>query len=255
MNRALLVLMILMLGRTVKAQEPAAADSSTATAPRPALPSGPLLQAAPAFSRWEINFTYPEEPGKKEKSPANPETLPRQIITTKTDKIIHEVTTYLSGKQTDKWYSDKLQYEKATGTNSWRVKTGSITNKSYDDGTYVPYPATGFRDLDWIGPGAYIGTIPAGNRSCLVFSKFDASKISLSDPNTQKKVLETQQTIAFIDAETRFPITMREGKVVRVYHFTEPPAGMQAFPVDLAGEIKKGQDAQTRLMQLPPRPY
>ncbi len=251
MKHWFLILVLLVGGESVQAQEGAPATP----APRPVPPSGPLLQNAPEFSNWETNFTYPEDSAKKDKAPANRETLPQQIITTKTGTIIHEVATSLGGKQTDKWYNGKLQYEKSATSGSWRVKTGSVTNGAYDDRTYVPFSATGFRDLDWISASTYVGTIPYGNRTCLVFSKVGADKVNLGDSSTQKKTLGTLQTVAYIDAETRLPISMRDGGSVRVYHFTTPPTEMQTYPADLATDLKKGRDAQTRLLQLAPRPY
>lgn len=246
------------------AQDAPRRDAPASPSPRPAPPVGPLLKPAPDFSAWEIAFIYPEDSSGKATTTAgstpavnrteNARRL-RQVNTTKTGKIIHEVSMYASGKQVDTWHDGKIQYQKQAGAGFWVARNGTVLDGTSTDNSYVAFPNSGFRDLDWVTDKTYVATVPYGDRACLVFVQTGANKIDTNDPARLKQILDGQEVVAYVDAETRLPISHRIGKILRVYKFTAPPSEMQTFPPDLAGEIKRGEDARTRVNTMAPRPY
>ena len=259
MKRLFLILALALASVPAHAQTPRAtrAESPDASPPaRPTPPSGRLLQPAPEFSAWEMRIIYPEEtPAAATANRADNTRRLTQVNTTKTGKIIHEVSIFADNRQTDLWNNGPMQYEKQTGATYWTARDGRITDRGLTDGKYVAPPATGFRDLDWIAAGNYVGTVASGGRSCLVFAQTGAEKANATDPAALKQQVDALPIVAYVDAETRLPISLRMGRTVRSYRFGSPPTAMQTLPADLAAEVKKGEDARTRTNTLAPRPY
>ena len=261
MKNRLLIFSLALVGSHVSAQQPA---EKTGTPSTRQVPTGPLLKPAPEFSAWRIDFIYTEEKSSQNSraissalvlSQAESERRLQRVDVTKTGKIIHEFAAYLSGKQVDTWDEGSMQYVKQTGATFWLAKNGVGLDGKPNDATYVPFPALGFRDMDWINAKTYVATIAFGDRSCLVFVRSGADKLDATDSAKLKKQLDTQDVVAYVDADSRLPISMRMGRTVQAYRFGVPPAEMQVLPQDLQAEIKRGEDARARLNVMAPRPY
>ena len=228
--------------------------------PKRDIPSGPLLKSAPDFSRWEISFSYPKPPNKQPAEPASGKpAMPvpaglSKVVTTKTREIIHEEETDSNGQRSEKWHVGSLQYAQPPGKSVWyESDAGKLPDGSASDPSYSPLPASGFRELDWISPAAYAGTIKYNGRDCLVFVRGDAA--GGDNPEQRKAWLESRETISYIDAESRLPVLVRIGGETRIYRFAGPPAEMQSLPADVQERVKKAEEARSRLHQLPPRPF
>lgn len=259
MKRLLPILALLLAGVSAHAQTPRATRTTPPDASppaRPTPPAGPLLGPAPEFSAWEIRMIYPEEtPAVAAANRADNARRLVQVNTTKTGKILHEVSLFADNRQTDLWNNGPMQYEKQTGASYWTARDGRITDRGLTDGKYVAPTATGFHDLDWVGAGSYVGTVAIGGRNCLVCAQTGAEKVNATDAAGWKQQVDALPVVAYIDAETRLPISLRTGRTVRSYRFGSPPTAMQTLPPDLNAEIKKGEDARTRTNTLAPRPY
>jgi len=215
------------------------------------IPDGPLLRPAPEFSQWTITLSYPDERGKKaDDKPPIPglENRVHQIVTTKTKNIVHEETIDGKGVKSEKWYVGSTQYRKDPGATVWYENSAGTMGKTQQDFHYTPLPPSGFRDLDWINADAYAGTIAYGKGKCLVFIPGGGSA-------TNAAVVTTLPTVALIDSETRLPVEVHNGGIIRVFQFADQAPAMQTLPPDLAEEIKKGDEGRARLDQRPPRPY
>ncbi len=226
------------------------------------IPSGPLLNSAPAFSQWIITISYPDD--KKENGVANPsdpakpipENLaarPRTITTTKTGEIIHEETVTVGGNKLENWQINGDFYIKFPGNSFWSAyeKSGPPTS----DSRVALLPACGFRGLDWINKYTYAGKIKSASGFWLVFVPGGRETVNAQDP-TKLKVLDTLPTLAYVDAETRLPVMARADGVTRAFSFTQPPpTSLQTLPADLADEIKKGAELRAKRAAAPLKEY
>src|SRR5439155_739816 len=79
---------------------------------------------------------------------------------------------------------------------------------------------------------------------CLVFVLDGAAAL---DGGDQQQALEDQKTIAYIDAETRLPVLLRINGETRKFQFDAPPTAMLTLPEEIADQVKKGEEARTRL--------
>ncbi len=239
------VLAVVLLGWT-------AGHAQQSAAPNPELPSGPLLKSVPEFSQWEIEVTHPIDPAntrKSEKAQAG------RIVTTKTGDIIHETTDH-NGQRSEKWFVGPLQYTKASGRREWLESDGSVgADGARLDPDYSPLPASGFRDLEWVTAGTYCGVFRHEDRECLVFVPLDLAGVTTHPRTVSKEFLDAQDTLAYIDAESRLPVLARIGGENRVYRFKPAPTEMQLLPLDISGQMEKGEAARSRLLEAPPRPY
>lgn len=262
MKTRLLVSIFLGFTACAWAQVPAGSPASPREPAKPELPSSPLLGKAPEFSEWGITFTYASEAARK----AKPESAsqPRlayldkrssRVTTTKTGKIIHEVTRDLAGTQTEIWSEGTTQYYQMPGNTLWFESGNTTSAAGVREVDSRALPPSGFRDLDWITADNYAGTIPYGNGSCFIFVPEGYRKLDLRDEGKRTKLLESQGKIAYVDADTRMPVAVRDGDVTRVFRFNSPPTAMQTFPADLSKAINDGKEARRRLEQPAARPY
>jgi hypothetical protein len=229
----------------------------------PVIPAGPLLRAAPEFSAWVVKYVYADDkkPGATPSSPAQPlpgstSKRPRQIVTTKTGRIVHEEVTDLSGAKAERWYVGSTLYTKPGDQSPWFQSDNSGKDGAFFDSGYVPLAPNGYRDCDGITPENFAGTTVANDgRPMLVFVPGGAKKLDLRNSNQQREQMAKQSTIACVDAEERRPIVLKDASVTRIYEFKAPPAAMQSLPPGLADAIRKGEEGRARLHQPPPRPY
>ncbi len=247
------VLVLLFLGRAYPQAD---------RAPLPDAPSDPLLQSAPDFSQWEITFIYPKDPKSQPtakpsgKDPSAAGLCPGKSVTTKTRHIVHEDSTDIDGHHSEKWHIGTLQYARLPGQTVWfESDAGRLADGTAIDANYSPFPASGFRDLDWISRTTYLGTLKFNDRDCLVFTPDETTGKVSADRAQQLANWESLPTVACVDAVTRLPVLVRINGETRRFTFCDPPAEMQVLPSDLAEQVKKAEEARTRLHQQPQRPY
>lgn len=228
--------------------------------PLPDAPSDPLLQAAPDFSQWEITFTSPKDPNRQTTAKSTGEAAtaicPGKSVTTKTRQIVHEEVTGLDGQTTENWHIGTLQYARPPGQTVWfESDAGRLADGTAIDANYSPLPASGFRDLDWISRTSFLGTVKFHDHDCLIFTPHDVPNDISFDRVHLLSTWESLPTVACIDAVTRLPVLVRIRGETRKFTFCDPPAEMQTLPSDLAEQVKKAEEARTRLHQQPQRPY
>ena len=233
-----------------RAQQPA----QTAPA-KPEPPQGQLLVNAPDFSRWVVDYTYPEDRDRNAAASMAPavKARPRRTILIKTREILSSEIIDVGGRTTRRWYSGSTQYSKRDGEALWG-RSGPSGPGSATDFFYVPMPANGFPDFDLVSAENYAGVAQYGGVAALVFLHGGSNKINLADVKEIAQ-LASQPVVAYIDAKSRLPLGLKIGGEQRKYTFLTPPSAMQVLPPDLAAEIKKGEDGRARLNQPAPRPY
>ena len=136
----------------------------------------------------------------------------------------------------------------------WYGSDGQLVGNSGIAPNYHPLPAIGYRDVDFIKEDNYAGTIPYKQKPCFVFVPGGTGTINLSNAKDAKK-LEKLDTVGYVDAKTRLPVEVRSHGETRVFQFDPPPKRMQTLPTELVAQIRRGNDARTRLNQPAPRPY
>jgi len=237
----------------------ALATSPSALAQNKPLEGAPL-NAAPEFAQWTITFSYPDQ--RAPKTPNSPPAIPpasdgrpKEIVTTKTKTIVHEETTEGRGTKSEKWYVGATQYRKDPGATIWFANEPSTLVNVQKDFHYTPLPPSGFRGLEWLTPETYAGVISYQGRNCLVFLPGGAAAIKLGGPGAPYPALAELPNVAFIDANTRLPLEVRNGGIIQFYQFAREAPSMQALPPDLADQIKKGEEGRKKLDARPPRPY
>ena len=214
------------------------------TTPKRQLPSGTLLNNAPNSSQWKIAFSYPQDQSvDKRSSQSLQPNLPRAVLVTKTQSTIHEEILLVSGRKLNKWQVGQTFYVVAPGTDFWgeydaRYRASSPTT----DPSALPIPDTGFRNLEWVNENTYAGTLKTSSGTYFVFVPSDADKIDINDP----KALSSPPKVAYIDANTRLPATLRVGEVVQNYSFLTPPGSPLSLPADLQASIKKGDEIRAK---------
>ena len=221
-------------------------------------PVGPLLRPPGDFARWEITSVYATKLPKKDRpsrrvkgataAPADDHL--QKLVTTKTGRLVHEERTDLSQRTTDVWYDGGTQYTHPSGASGW-LRTESKSG----DSSYQPLPELGYRNVDLVKAENYVGTLTYDKRPCLVFVPNSARKLDWTKPAAAQKQLKSLDAVALVDADTRLPVEIRADGETRTFQFDPPPTRMQTLPADLTAQIKKGDDARTRLNQPAPRPY
>lgn len=216
----------------------------------PALPDGPLLKSAPNYSKWTISYGVP----KDSKAAPMSADAPHRAAVSKTQNILHEAVFDGRGCCTDTWYLGVQQYRKPHGGKAWFLSEPAAVNTAQDS-SYDPLPASGYRDWEWVGKDAYVGTVEFEGRPSLAFIPGGIKVLGTVDSEKLKELLEAQPHIAYVDAQSRLPVMQKKGTVELRYRFESLPQSLLTLPPELATQIRKNEEARTRLLQPAARPY
>ena len=174
------------------------------------------------------------------------------MTVTRTKDILHEETVSVSGARFEKWQNNGKYYIKSQGQSYWgECDATFLRNNPTSDPKLLPLPTDKFRDLEWVGNQTYAGSLKEQGREYLLFVPADNANVDLADPAK----LKTLPVIAYIDAATRLPVVFKNKEVIQQYTFVNAPTDMQAFPADLAQEIKDGNERRAKVFALPHNVY
>ena len=228
-------------------------------------PSGLLLAPAPEFSQWVITFAYlapsagisaADTPSPTPPPSFHPDpTLPKITTTTKTHDILHEEVIDGRGTKYELWYEGQTLYCRNPSSGIWDehdpIKDGPGTKNPL----YVPMPANGFRDLEWISLENYAGTIKYRVSDCLVFTMVTPHSPHLFNRKSPINLVESLDSYALIDNATRLPIKVKVGGILRSYEFKDAPSEKLTLPADLTEQLRKSDEAVKTITHPMPRPY
>jgi hypothetical protein len=220
---------------------------------KPMPPSPPFIQKAPSPGQWTITFSYPEE--HQPKAAGAPTAPPpdlsgriRTITVTKVKDIAHVEAIRIEDTKLEEWHSGTTVYAKTNGTDIYAQ--GSETS----EGNSSMSTSSEFQDMKWVTAESYLGTIKYSGHDCLVFVPNAPATLKISDADAFTKFVATAPLVAFIDAETRYPVEVRTGGVYHSYQFSDPPNSL-SLPTDLVAQIKEGKRQADLEHQRAPRPY
>ena len=203
-----------------------AADAQQEQVP---LPAGFALGKAPAFSKWQIVFSYDDDKsaaagaaapagttgagkGAVPGTPAPPP-RPRQVTVTRTDPLWHAVLVDTNGGTKECWGDGEFMYLKPVSeSQAVPLLKGSRFGMN-DSSRFVANAQGDFPDFDWISPKTYIGS----QKGMFIFREEGENG-----------------AMAWIAANTGYPISWKKGKETRMFQILPPPTEQLTFPADVA---------------------
>jgi hypothetical protein len=211
-------------------------------------PSGTLLNPAPAFSQWAITFQYLQDFSKSDNTPLpNDFLLPRKVVFTKTNDIIHQEITNVAGQNIDSWQVGSNMYVKLPDQNYWGVYDSTFrADNSGANPLFLPLPPVNFHDLEFVISENFIGETKSNGKKLLTFSPPGESRNA--PPANDSSMLEFAPiTMVQIDDTTRLPLVHSiKGKEVRTYTFLSPPSSMLQLPPALLQQFKKVEEHRAK---------
>ena len=220
-------------------------------------PVPPFVAAIPDFFQWTISIedkpdsltssasssTAPAREGKPldGKQPTVPTV--QKVVFVKTKGTCVNTVFYNDGKSFEAWYYDKKLIVKSPG--------GAVL--VYSAGTPAAFrlvpdvSSDGFVGVDWIKATNFqTKTQLSGGREVFVY-RGNAGLRSASD-TAQKEV--TGPIEASIDAQTGFPLMVKEGTRVLVYSYQAPPVQMLTLPAEAQKDLASLQEKQNMVEKL-----
>lgn len=221
------------------------------------LPEGPLLRPAPSSAKWLITISYEDEKQLPASVGGKPAPLvsdyfqarPRAVVTTRTGNRVHEELQDSKGRVRERWFDGPSQFTKDPAATIWEQTEPSGSGGAQPQSDYVPLPPNGFRDLTWVSPSSYAGTIQYGGYDCLVFIPGGEAAIDLAKPELVKTMWARHPMIACIDARSRLPIALRYINETRVFKWENAPSSPLTFPPDLSAMLQKKKEDQAKLFK------
>ncbi|MEI9999209.1 MAG: hypothetical protein WDO13_08545 [Verrucomicrobiota bacterium] len=113
-------------------------------------------------------------------------------------------------------------------------------------------PVVDFRGLDWLSKDDYVGSLQLAGHNCLVFVANAPKDFNLAVAGGTAEALDRFQQVAFIDAETRLPVEVRNYGDYQDYRFSDAPSARLKLPLDLVEQLKRDQAILSRLGGQPP---
>jgi hypothetical protein len=219
------------------------------------LPSGPPLKPAPPFSSWTVTFSYPQDRptvGTDQPPKSPPPNSERKVATTRTEKIIQEVTVSVSGEEFSKWQIGEMFYVKPPSQSFWgECDERFVIDNPTSDPRMLPVPESGFRNLEWIDKDTFAGRLESAGNEYLIFIPGGGGG---AEPHTLA-TLRTLPRFALVNAKTRLPSYVKDLGHSRTYVFATPPAEMQKLPADLLQEIQEGKERRAQVFRAPKKEY
>jgi len=211
---------VLIAASRVCAQQPAPTP--------PVLPSGPLLNRAPAFSQWLVTDMVPggAKPGSDADSAGIKGTVILRTLITKTGPIVHQETADYRNLKQDFWIKGKVETAMFAG---W--KSPSIQPLSQD------YSKIDFPGFEWIAASNFTGIQKLLGTDCLVFINGagaapspGAAVPSATPRNGLPPDADPNRTTAWIALDSRLPLLLTGQGQIHVYQFRTAPQAIQTLP-------------------------
>jgi len=229
-------------------------QAASAGSSHDALPPGPLIvRKLPAFSQWTVDFKYKDNPKPGEISdhvreyqqlatvdPAVAAAMrdphfvynldparPLHLTVTKTGKMRNEEWIYERNLTGELWSDSKFTIQRKPDSAKLAVAMAS------------PLGENEFPELDWISADVFKGIITRGDRKFLFFQK-TVFFMAIEQPKLLSEVLPNAPKVsakAYIDLETRYPVSVDYGGNQRIYTFLPTPKGMIVFPPAISAAV------------------
>jgi hypothetical protein len=213
-------------------------QAAYAQSEQPALPPGFALAKPPAFSKWQIIFSYDDDKsaaggGDASAAAAGTGKVPgagvpsqsRQLTVTRTAAYWQAVLVTATGETRECWGDGETAYFKPSSEASMLVLVKHRDSDRFNVDSYSAlisnYNQLDFPDLDWISPQTYLGV----QKGMLIFQQGENG------------------AMAWVAADTRYPISWKKGKETRIFQFLSPPTDVLTLPVEVAKislELKRG---------------
>jgi len=214
MKRLLLIGGLFFAGLTASmAVDPASLEQTP-------LPAGRLINRAPDFSKWEIDFSYGNDKKASGTTSTPPTSLlgpvkfgrPKSVVITRTKPLWHGVLVDEFDNKTEAWFDGAVPY--VIGP----LQTTAVVMYMNTPGLQMPqflnYRGNDFPDVDWVSAQTYLGT--EKGTSYWVFQN------------------GSNGPTIWINSTTRYPVRWQSGPETRTFRFLEPPDGMLELPPDIA---------------------
>ena len=238
MKKKWLISLIVTLAalQTVKAQEE-----------QVALPPNFALAKMPAFSKWQIVFSYEDDKsvaaGSTPGSVKDPLIRPRQVTITRTNPFWQAVMVETNGETQECWGAGSLDFFKPTPESrpielQYHGADRYGNAPKFDIGGYTRflcnYSLSDFPDLEWVSPRTYVG----GQKGILIFRKGSGN----------------ETTTAVIAADTFYPVSWTKDKEIRTFRILSPPTDRITLPADAAKILEEVKHVEALGGYVPPRP-
>ena len=222
-------------------------------------PVPPFVAPIPDFFQWTVSIEA--KPGSPNLTPSPSTTLNsgrqpsepgqltelviQKVVCVKTKEICRNTIFYTDGTGFEVWYYDKKLIVKSPGGAVIIYPTGTLAAA-----TLVPdVSSDGFVGVDWINVGNFQMKAKLANGREAFIYRGNAKPKSLTAQKEASSPVE-----ASIDAETGFPLLVKQEKRTLLYSYQPPPAQMLTLPPEAQKEldaIKAKQSMIEKLRALP----
>lgn len=200
---------------------------SADAAPNPAtenqpVPSGPLLNRAPSFSKWLITFDYL----KGERASGTHPRL-KSLAVTKTKHIYFEQKIYSNGSIHESWQIGKLHIVVDSQPHRVNIyESGSFGEGIMDPSLYTDYSSTDFPGVEWVSMQTFLGIQKGFGGEKLLFRK------TIQPPLPELGRNPVVLTVC-IDEQTRLPVQVQSEEAILNYQYLPPPETLLVLPPDV----------------------
>jgi len=245
------------------------ASGAPAPTPEP-LPTGPLLNRAPDAYEWEIRVDTEESARPPQDGKAPPPPPPKTVVVTKGGKVVREVIAYANGSAIELWHRGGVTLSRNSSTHAWSVSPGSTVGFESPD-----YVSSDFSGLEWISPATFTGIQSLQGRKVIVFTgsvcdknenDFGVLKHQIDRERGAEALAHNLKTKAFdpndykvpavvyIDLETRLPLMLKYGNMIRSYRYRTPSQSILNLPPDAVMAVSGFEQYKASLSRGPAAP-
>jgi len=210
-------------------------------------PKPPFVAIPPEGSKWTIDYLGADEAKAAQKNtgtqaPAGPDqkaTIVRVVVDKWKDKR-REVTVWSTGEKVEKWILPNAAIFQQRGTDAIYIfpLTGAGRGASL---AAISLGETDFAEFEWITKDAFKGVVKVDDRECYLYEGVLPTIPSGNSPGSQAFDGGSKQPVlkAWVDVNTRLPVAILSGQVLRKYSFEGSAGPAQELPVAFAQQLSK----------------
>ena len=193
----------------------------------------PHWKKPPAHSRWEISFQY-ESPAAEPTPTSDLKYRPLKVTVTRHGKDMLQEVLMEDGKRWETWILGQVQFQSIAGDNNvWMKPPAAKSHRGMDATDHHS-----FGEFHWIRKEHFRGTFPVLGIPAAVFlyPLDDRSPERLQKLRSAKKgllgglPLSEGILAAAIHPQTKYPLLLQQGTLLKTYSITSLTQGTLALP-------------------------
>ncbi len=184
-------------------------------------PEAPALAKMPEMVHFRVNYEIPKTPVDPNSGVGTvTEPVPVRVDVVRTGNLRREDYEMKDGSRLQVWYLGEFLFTENPGDS----RMGASREMYVPGSGFIPIRPDLFPGCEWITPKHYAGEQKYESKANALYFKKSGEPVVMAVEDAPVEMSETSE--AWLDPETRFPLAVRIGDLLRTFEFLPAPSSM-----------------------------